>query len=40
MEYLENKQKIIFETIFEGMSKKASFSREKTFLFLSLINEI
>lgn len=40
MEYLQEKQKVIFETIFDWMNKKAGFSREKTFLFLSLINDI
>ena len=39
-EYLQEKQKIIFETIFEWMNKKAGFSREKAFLFLSLVYDI
>lgn len=40
LEYLQEKQKVIFETIFDWMNKKVGFSREKTFLFLSLINDI
>jgi AcrR family transcriptional regulator len=39
-EYLQEKQKVIFETIFDWMNKKAGFSKEKAFLFLSLINDI
>lgn len=38
--FLEEKQKIIFETIHKAMSEKASFTKEKTFLFLSLINDV
>lgn len=37
---IQEKQKIIFETIFDAMSSKANFSREKTFLFFALIQQI
>lgn len=37
---IQEKQKIIFETIFEAMNSKAHFSREKTFLFFALIQQI
>jgi len=40
LDYLQEKQKIIFETIYEWMNNKTWFSREKVFLFLSLINDI
>lgn len=39
-EIIQEKQKIIFEIIFEAMSLKAWFTREKTFLFLTLIHQI
>lgn len=39
-ENIQNKQKIVFETIHDAMEKKARFSKEKTFLFLTLINQI
>lgn len=37
---IQEKQKIIFETIFDAMNVKANFSREKTFLFFALIQQI
>lgn len=37
---IKQKQKIIFETIHWAMSQKANFSKEKTFLFLTLINQV
>lgn len=37
---IQNKQKIIFDTIQNAMQEKANFSKEKTFLFLTLINQI
>lgn len=37
---IQEKQKIIFETIFDAMHSKANFSREKTFLFFALIQQI
>lgn len=39
-ENIQNKQKKIFDTIHLAMWKKANFSKEKTFLFLTLINQI
>lgn len=37
---IEEKQKIIFETIFTAMNTKAWFSREKVFLFFALIQQM
>lgn len=37
---IEEKQKIIFETIFISMSSKVWFSREKVFLFFALIQQM
>lgn len=38
--YLKQKQKVVFQSIHDAMEKKANFSKEKTFLFLTLINNI
>ncbi len=38
--YIKEKQKKIFNTIYTAMNKKVAFSQEKTFLFLTLINQI
>lgn len=37
---IQEKQKIIFETIFEAMNSKTNFNREKTFLFFALIQQV
>lgn len=39
-ENIKQKQKIIFDTIYRAMSIKNWFSKEKTFLFLTLIHQI
>ncbi len=38
--HIREHQKVIFDTIDEIMHKKANFTSEKTFLFLTLINQI
>lgn len=38
LQFIQEKQKIIFETIYKAFSKKNNISREKTYLFLVIVN--